>query len=53
MSIPDSYSYVVFVHIYCVNRKRKMEEHLLAMTWKINYADITFTSNEGGAGVKL
>ena len=28
-----------------------MEEHLLAMTWKVNYADITFTSTEGGIGV--
>ena len=48
------YLYGIHVHICCPNgnRKRKMKEHLHAMTWKINYADIAFAVNEGGVGVK-
>ena len=46
-----SYLYAVVFHIHYAFRKRKMEEHVLAMTWKINYSDITFPSNGGGIAV--
>ena len=48
------YLHAILVHIDCaiVDRKRKMEEHLHEMTWKINYSDIAFAVNEGGIAVK-
>ena len=38
-------SYVVIV-IFITTRKRKMEELLLAMPWKVNYADIIFPTSD-------
>ena len=47
----DIYIRVIDVDISCIallyvtHSKRKIEEHLMDMTWKINYSDVIFTSS--------